>query len=781
MDLQFINKIFRRSLKNRTITYINVIGLSAGLIVILMLVNVIRYEKSVNKFHRRISDIYCIVTRDQHSGSNSIGWNETVPVLPKTMMDEIPEVEYAALVENGQDDFQFTIGNEIYKEQIQFASPNLFKVFSFPVLSGKIPVESKEGNIMALSKSLSKRLFGDKDPVGELIRVNNNYDFMVVAVFDDIPGNSTMRFNCWGNIEFLRELYHDKNYLDTWSNLAFQGYVLLAEGASSKRVNEKLKERIIRSNPDSQAESQLYPFSELYTGLYGRNDIIKMVGIIAAIIFILVSINFINLKTVDTFQRIREFGVRKINGAGKGFLFCQLISESGVVILLSVILALLITYFSFPALKNFIGINGDQSGIISPESIIILLVIVGFIAIVSALIPSLSLRSASPVNSLKSKVNETMGISQLRKILTGVQFGLAIGLIICTFFTVKQLSYLKSFDLGFNKEQMVCIDLQGPLQTNYRMLQDELQKNPNILHSTAASRHPIGMYWNGDGLEWDGKPKNVDPLVTFIETDEHFCETFDIKMLEGDYFKTGKPGAVVINKTFADMISPGGNSLQMKLSGYGREMEVTGITEDFHFKPLNRKIGPLMFIKEMGLDNMKYLFIRISPSGMPQTLKYIEKTVKTLNPEFLYSYRFLDDEFAKLYNGEEQLKRQLGLFSLVAIIISIMGMWGVLLFVVRQRVKEIGIRKVNGAKVVEILAMLNKDFMKWVVIAFVVVCPVAYYAMHKWLENFAYKTTLSWWIFALAGLLALGIALLTVSWQSWKAATRNPVEALRYE
>ncbi len=781
MNLQFLKTIFRRSLKNRVVTYINVIGLSAGLIVILMLTNVIRYEKSVNKFHERISDIYCIVTRDQHSGSNSMGWNETVPVLPKTMMEEIPEVEHAALVENGQDYFQFTIGNKIYKEKIQFTSPNLFKVFSFPVLSGKIPLESKEGNIIALSKSLAQKLFGDKDPVGELIKINNNYDFRVVAVFNDIPDNSTIRFDCWGNIEFLRELYHAENYLDTWYNLAFQSYVLLADGASAERVNEKLKGRIIRSNPDSQAESRLYPFSELYTGLYGRNDRIKMVGVIAVIIFILVSINFINLKTVDTFQRIREFGVCKINGAGRGFLFRQLISESGVVLLLSVILALLIAYLSFPVLKNFIGINGEQSGIISTKSIIILLAIVGFIAIVSALIPSLSLRSGSPVNSLKSKVNETMGVSRLRKILTGVQFGLAIGLIICTFFTVKQLNYLKSFNLGFNKEQMVCIDLQGPLQTNYDMLQDELQKNPNILYTTAASRHPIGIYWNGDGLEWDGKPENVDPLVTYIETDEHFCETFDIKMLEGDYFKTRKSGVVVINKTFADIISPGGDALNMKLSGYGREMEVEGIAEDFHFKPLNRKIGPLMFIKEMGLDNMKYLFARISPSGVSNTLKYIEETVKKLNPEFLYSYRFLDDEFAKLYNGEERLKRQLGLFSLVAIIISIMGLWGVLLFVVQQRVKEIGIRKVNGARVSEILTMLNKDFVKWVVIAFVIATPIAYYAMRKWLENFAYKTSLSWWIFALAGLLALGIALLTVSWQSWRAATRNPVEALRYE
>jgi len=781
MNLQFIKTIFRRSLKNKAVTYINLFGLSAGLIVILMLVNVIRYEKGVNKFHDRIDDIYCIVTRDQHTGSNSVGGNETVPALPKIMMEEIPEVEYAALVRNGQGEYQFTIGNKIYKEKIQFASPNLFNVFSFPVISGKIPPDSNEKHVIALSKSMAQKLFGEKDPVGELIQIDNSYDFRVVAVFDDIPDNSTIRFDCWGNIEFLCELYNKENYLDTWYNLSFQAYVLLSEEALPESVNQKLEGRIIRSNPDSEAESQLYPFSDLYTDLWGRNDSIKMVGVIVAIILILVSINFINLKTVDTFQRIREFGVRKINGAGRGFLIKQLISESGLVILFSLVIAFFIAYFSFPALKNFIQIKGDQSGLVSFSSILILLAIAGFIATVSALIPSLSLRSGSPINSLNLKVSETVGVSRLRKILTGVQFWLATGLIIFTLFIVKQINYLKKFNLGFNKEQMVCIDLEGQLQTNYDLVQDELLKNANILHTTAASRHPIGIYWNGDGLEWDGKPDNVDPLVTFIETDEHFCKTFDVKMVAGDYFKTRQSGVVVVNETFANIISPEGNALNMKLSGYSLELEIAGIAKDFHFKPLNREIGPLMFIKEMGLDNMKYLFIRISPTDISNTLKYIEETVKKLNPEFTYSYSFLDDEFAKLYDGQERLKRQLSLFSLVAIIISVMGLWGVLLFVVQQRVKEIGIRKVNGAKVYEILSMLNKDFIRWVAIAFIIACPVAWYVINLWLDNFAYKTDLNWWVFALAGLLALGIALLTVSWQSWRAATRNPVEALRYE
>ncbi|GET34145.1 ABC transporter permease [Prolixibacter bellariivorans] len=781
MNLQFLKSAVRWNLKNKTGTYINIVGLSVGLAVILLLLNIVGYEKSFDKFNHRLDDIYCIVTKDQHSGSSPIGWNESVPALPRAMMNEFPEVEQASLVQNGKRTMQFKIGNQIFKEKVQFASPNLFKIFSFPLLSGNIPAESTEKNILALSKSSATKFFGNTNPLGKLITINNKYEFRIVAVFDDIPKNSSLRFDCWAPIGFLPELNQFPNYLNTWYNLSFQSYVLLAKGASPENVNKRLKGRIIQSNPDSQAESQLYPYSNLHTVLYGRNKRIKMVSAIAVIIFILISINFINLKTVDTFQRIKEFGIRKINGAGKGYIFKQLMLEASLVIIVSAALSLFIIYFSIPTLKNLTGISGTLTGIFTPASIVMFLVSGGLIALISALIPSLTLRSNSPVNSLKAKVNETISVSRLRTILSGVQFGLAIGLIICTLFTIKQLSYLRNFDLGFNKEQIVRVDLQGPLQSNYKVLQDELRKNPNILSSTAASRNLTGIYWNGDGFKWEGKPANVDPLITFIETDDNFCKTFDIKMLDGDYFKTRKPGAVVINKTLADIISPDGNALNKKIIRDTLELEVTGITNNFNFKPLNRSIGPLMFIKEAGLDNMRYLFVKIAPTHVSGTLGNIEKTVKKLNPDFLFSYHFLDDEFAKLYNGEERLQKQLSLFSFIAIIISVMGLWGILLFVIQQRTKEIGIRKVNGANVSEVMTLLNKDFIKWVSIAFVIATPIAWFAMHKWLENFAYKTSLSWWIFALAGILALGIALLTVSWQSWKAATRNPVEALRYE
>ena len=781
MNLQFLKSAFRWNLKNKTGTYINIVGLSVGLAVILLLLNIVGYEKSFDKFNHRLDDIYCIVTKDQHSGSNSIGWNESVPALPQAMMNEFPEVEQASLVQNGEQTMQLKIGNQIYKEKVQFASPNLFEIFSFPLLSGSISPESTEKHILALSKSSAKKFFGNTNPLGKLITINNKYEFRIVAVFDDIPKNSSLRFDCWAPTGFLPELNQFPNYLNTWYNLSFQSYVLLTKGASPENVNKKLKGRIIQSNPDSQAESQLYPYSNLHTGLYGQNKRIKMVSAIAVIIFILISINFINLKTVDTFQRIKEFGIRKINGAGKGYIFKQLMLEAGLIILISTTLSLFIIYFSFPTLKNLTGISGTLTGIFTPASIVMLLVSGSLIAFISALIPSLTLRSNSPVNSLKAKVNETTSVSRLRTILSGVQFGLAIGLIICTLFTIKQLNYLRNFDLGFNKEQIVRVHLQGPLQSNYKVLQDELRKNPNILSSTAASRDLTGIYWNGDGFNWEGKPANVDPLITFIETDENFCKTFDIKMLDGDYFKTGKPGSVVINKTLADIISPDGNALNKKITRDTLELEVTGITNNFNFKPLNRSIGPLMFIKEAGLDNMRYLFVKIAPARVSGTLNYLERTVKKLNPDFLFSYHFLDDEFARLYNGEERLEKQLSLFSFIAIIISVMGLWGILLFVIQQRTKEIGIRKVNGANVSEVMTLLNKDFIKWLGIAFVIATPIAWFAMNKWLENFAYKTNLSWWVFALAGILALGIALLTVSWQSWKAATRNPVEALRYE
>ncbi|QGY44660.1 FtsX-like permease family protein [Maribellus comscasis] len=777
-----INKIkllIRNSLKLKQSLLINLIGLSVGFAVIITIAFFVEEEKAFDQFHEQIENLYCVFTIEPAT-NNSIGWHESVPAIPGALRNEYPEITNAALVRNGTENMLVEYGNSKNYEDIQLAEPNLFHMFSFPLVLGEIPEKTNETHIIALSQKMATKYFGNEDPIGKPITINNKDKFTVVAVYKDMPKNSSINFDFWIPIELVEET--EPGYLDTWYNLSFKAYALLQPGISYTEVNKKLYNRIQQSNPESKDKVQLYPYAKLHLEAWGHQKNVRTMSLIGIIVMLLVCLNFINLQTAEVFKRIKQFGIKKINGASNQHISFQLFAETFLQTFLALLLGIMISYAGKPYLLHLINKPNTGAPLLTGFTILVVLVCVFMLSALSGFVPSLTIRSITPTNSLKEKISEKVSVKKLRLIIMATQFSLAIIFIASLMITAKQVQYLQNKNLGFNKEQLLYIRLDGELYDKRDVLQQTLEQNSNVVSTSLATNSPVGIYWNGGGWEWDGKDANFDPQVTYIETDKNFSKTFGIKMAQGDFFDADRPG-VVINNTFAQMIAPGENVLGkiLILEDQGIKIPITGVIEDIHFKPLNRKIGALMFIPEMGFENMRYLFVKLSPVNMTQTLNYIEQTAKELNPDFPYWHHFLDDDFARLYTQERTLRSQMAFFSILAILISCMGLWGIMVFVVKQRVKEIGVRKVNGAKVSEILALLNKDFVKWVVVAFVIAIPVVYYAMNNWLENFAYKTSLSWWIFALAGLLALGIALLTVSWQSWRAATRNPVEALRYE
>ena len=780
MIRHIISNIIIKSLRLKSSVIINLVGLSLGFTILLTISFYITEELGYNKFHKKLNNIYCIFTQDDKT-TNGIGWNESVPALPAEMRHAYPEVSDACLMYNSKVSWLFSNEDKKLYEEVQLAEPNIFNIFSFPIIHGAIPAAQGNNKIIALSKKMSQKYFGDDNPVGKSIKINNKDLFTVVAVFEDIPGNSSIHFNIWAPIRLLEESYGE-DHLKTWSNLSFQAYVLLHKNASIESINSRLFNQIQVYNPESKERAQLYPFSKLYLDALGHKKGIRMMALIATIILIIVCLNFINLQSAEAFKNIKNFGIRKINGAGKAYIFKYLIGEALVFVAISIFIALIITHILSEYLLTIIGKTGAVNHIISTISVGVLIIIAFIIAIFSGLIPGLTIDSVSPINSLKEKINEKTSVNKMRYIFTSLQFCMAIGLIICVIVTNKQVAFLRDKNLGFEKEQLVYINLRGGLNEKYEILKTELNSNPNILSSSVASRSPIGIYWNGGGWNWEGKAEGFDPQISFIETDDDFQKTFRMNMKEGSYFKSKIPG-VVINNTFAKMIAPNGSALNTLLRNdeYNIEVPVIGIIDDFHFKPLNREIGALMLIPKLGYDKMKYLFIKISPSNLRNTLKFIKTTVMKINPDFPYELHFLDEEFAKLYDGEARLRDQFLFFSFLAILLSCMGLWGVVIHMVRCRTKEIGVRKINGAKTKEILALLNKDYLKWVAIAFIITSPLAWYIMDKWLQNFAYRTEINWWIFALAGLIALVIELVTVSWLSWRVASRNPVEALRHE
>lgn len=780
MKNSIIKFAFRNSIRNQRSLIINMIGLSLGFAVLIAIAFYIHEELNYNQFHKKIDNIYCIFTKD-HTVKEGLGWMESVPAMAEALRTEYPEVNDAALYYGGTIRMLFNYKDSKFYEQVQLTDPNLFNIFSFPILKGKIPQNTNETKIIALSKEYADKYFGDQDPIGKTIKINNEDLFTVVAVFEDIPKNSSIRFNIWMPMKRIEELYGE-DHLKTWYNLSFRCFALLNDNVDLDKLNSNLLNRIQQSNPDSKSRSSLYPFKDLYLKAWNHKKGIRMMSTIAIVILTLVCLNFINLQTAGAFVKIKNFGIKKINGARNSIITKQLILEAFFQCLIAIIIAIGLVKISSSYLFNLLGKSSSSGSMIFAGSLILVVLAAIIMSLLSGIIPGLTIKNVTPNNAMQNNIREQVSVKKLRIIFTSLQFSLAIILIICLIATNKQLAFLRNKDLGFNRDQIVYVHLEGELIEKREILREELSKNPSIISATCASRSPVGIYWNGGGWEWEGKDTDFDPMITYIETDQYFKETFEIQMLEGKYFESEVPN-VVINETFAKMISPNESAMDKLLIYPEDELEITvgGIIKDIHFKPLNREIGPLMIIPQQGYDEMKYIFIKLTPENIDKTLAYVEKTVTALNPGFPYEHFFLDSDFERLYRGEKRLRDQMMFFSIMAIFISCMGLWGILLFMVRQRTKEIGIRKVNGAKVIEVLATLNKDFVTWVSISFIIATPVAWYIMHRWLQNFAYKTTLSWWIFALAGISALFIALLTVSWQSWKAASRNPVEALRYE
>ncbi len=710
MLLYRIKALIRNSLRLKQTLIINLIGLSIGFAVIITIAFFVQEEKAYNQFHEHINDLCCVFTIEP-SANNSIGWHESVPALPKALRNEFPEVADAALIRNGTENMLVQYGNNKNYEDVQLAEPNLFYMFSFPVILGEIPTETRETHVIALSQRMATKYFGNEDPIGKPVTINNKDKFTVIAVYENMPQNSTINFDFWIPIKIMEET--EPGSLDTWYNLSFKAYVLLQPGTSYTEVNKKLYNRIQQSNPESKDKVSLYPFSKLYLEAWGHQKNIRTMSLIGLVVMLLVCLNFINLQTAEVFKRIKQFGIKKINGASNLRIGIQLFIETLLQSFMALLIGILISNIGKSYLLNLINKPNTDGSLFTTFTISVVLLCVLLISFLSGFIPALIVRAITPTNSLKEKISEKISVKKLRYIFTTAQFTLAIIFVACLMMTSKQVNYLQNKDLGFDKEQLLYIRLDGELYNKRDVLQQTLDQNSNIASTSLATNSPIGIYWNGGGWEWEGKEANFDPQVTYIETDKNFSKTFGIKMAQGDYFESDRPG-VVINKTFAQMIAPGESALGKMLikKDQGIKIPVTGVIEDINFKPLDRKIGALMFIPEMGFENMRYLFVKVSPTNMPQTLNFIEKTVTTLNPDFPYWHHFLDDDFARLYTQERTLRSQMAFFSILAILISCMGLWGIMVFVVKRRIKEIGVRKVNGAKVSEILTYAQQRLCK---------------------------------------------------------------------
>jgi predicted permease len=766
-------------------SFINVGGLALGMACCVLILVWVVDEVGTDRFHEKADSLY-VVRTTQHYGSRTETGTASVPALGPALVAEYPEVRNAARVQNGQAEHLLEHGDRAFREPVQMADAAVFEIFSFPLVRGSVKDLFAGPGVMVLSESAARRMFGGEDPLGRTVTLDKTFELKVAGIMRDIPRNSSIRFDIWAPLELTLRLYNRPNYLSTWTNLAFQAYVEVAPGTDIAAFNKKIFDRIRRSDPRTILEPLLYPFKDLYLDLWGRMDNVRIFSAIALLVLAVACVNFMNLATARAARRSREVGLRKVVGAGRGQVMRQFFGESLVFTLVSLALAFLLIALVLPAFVQLTGKALTMADFLRPS----ILAGIGLVALVTGLLagayPAVFLSSFRPGTVLKDAPGSGSRGGLFRKVLVVFQFALSGALIVGTVVIFGQVRYMKTKSLGFDRDHLAYFRLEGALLNDIEAAKQDLLRIPGVRSATAAAHSPIGIYNNGSGWDWEGRDPNVDPLVTYFGVDADFLATFGMRLTRGETFKpagTTMVPDVIVNENFAGLIGSA-DVLGRRLSQGAFNLRIIGVVEDFHFTPVTREIGPIMIYCDpthRAIQAYRYMFLRLEPGNVPAALASIEKAVRARNPGYPFEARFLDQDYDRLYRSVEREMGIVRAFTLLAIFISSLGLFGLAAYTAEQRRKEIGVRKVLGASVSGLVALLAGEYTRWVLAANLVSIPVSYVLMKGWLRSYPYRIPLGWGIFAGAVAATLVIAQLTVIGQAVRAARTNPADVLRNE
>jgi putative ABC transport system permease protein len=600
----------------------------------------------------------------------------------------------------------------------------------------------------------------------------------VVGVIEDIPLNSSIQFDAVIPLENLRMFYGGDNLLTTWYNNGFKTFGLLTSPAGFEKVASTITRRIQKEMPESTNYLRAYLFKDGY--LYERKNIrnVRIFSIIAVLVLLAATLNFINLITAKSTKQAKETGLRKSIGATRGSIIKLVYSDVAFLCFLAFTLALIIAILGLPLFNQVIGKNIEFSSLLSVKPLAILFLAYVVTTFLSGSYPAFFLSSFKITETLSSNFFSVKSRGIFRNSLLVTIFMVSITLLTSTLIISKQTLYLQKMDVGFNKDQLFYISLDGKLKEKAKALKEEAERTSGVYSSTITSFLPVTVGNNGEGWNWEGKNPDFKPLVTNWETDEDMIKTLGAKLIEGNYFSADQKG-IVINKAFADAI--GWNSFTGKiLKGYGTDYKVVGVIDNIEYNSLSETCRP-MAIQPVQNGSSNYLIMKIDAAQMDKTIQSISQVCGKIEPDYPLNYGFVDDQYAHLYETESKLKKLVGIFSVFSMVVLCLGLLGVVMFLAEQKTKEIGVRKCLGEDEKSIIMRLVKPFVFAGLTASVVAIPATWYIMNLWLQNYANRIHLSIWTFVLALFIAIAIAAITVSWQSWKAAARNPVEALRYE
>jgi putative ABC transport system permease protein len=762
---------------------INIVGLAVGMACCILILLWVRDELSYDRFHRHGASIYRVL-QDIHLDQD-VTWAITQGPLGPALKEDIPEIiDYTRSTAKR---FRLKYKERSFDEIVEFADPSLFKIFDFSLAKGNPQKALSDPHSIVISADMAVKYFGNEEPLGKILNADDSYNFLVTGVLAKVPQHSHLQFDFIIPFVFGRELDYT---VDNWGNSQFTTYVMLKKGVSPARVEAKIaryldqkptleKGTILRLQP----LTRIHLYSNFEFDRFGRGDIryIRIFSIAAFFVLLIACINFMNLATARSATRAREVGLRKVVGAKRAGLIRQFFTEALFFALAGLFFAILMVELLLPLMNNLTGKELKLSFLEDPPVLAGILGITLFTGMTAGSYPALLLSSFRPIKVLKGKFAKGNSKSRFRKMLVITQFSLSLLMIIGTLIVYRQLDYIKNKKLGYDRENLVYIGMRGDFLKKYETIKTELLRHPDILSVTRTATLPTyGNVFTNSEWRWQGQKPEEKVMMHGNFVDFDYFKTFGMKMAAGRGFSKefSDRSAVVLNEEAVKRMGVT-SPIGMELINETAKWTVVGVVKNYHFRSLRREIEPLVLI--LAPESCLRLCVRIKSLDMASTLAFLEKKWKQFAADYPFNYGFVNDRLERLYRTEQVMGTIFKIVTLLTIFISCLGLFSLSSFMAERRTKEIGIRKVLGASVTGLALMLSREFTRLVIFANVIAWPIAYFAMKKWLQNYAYRTAISLDIFIMAGILALIIAWLTICYQSVKAALANPVEALRYE
>ncbi len=790
MIRNYLKIAWRNLIRNKAHTFINIAGLSVGLACSLLILLWVQNELEIDAYHKNGNRLYSVFQRAYYDHKVTGGYS-TPALLPDELKKQIPEIEAATSITYGNWN-TFQVGDKIIKLSGTSAGEDCFKMFSIPLLQGNAKTALNSPVSLAISRKMAVAFFGSPQAaIGKTIKYENKKNFTITGVFENMSNTASQKY------DFLLNMYNflDENgWAKSWSNSGPATIIMLRADANPAVVEKKISHFLDNLNKEQQkgvftVDLGLQRFSDGYLhgnfedGKFvgGRIEYVRLFTIVAIFILLIACINFMNLTTARSVKRAREIGVRKVVGAVRSVLIKQFIGESMLVAVLAVVVALLLLVTLLPFF-NQVTYKEIELPFNQPLFWIKLTGITLITGFISGSYPALFLSSFNPVKVLKGTLKLDAGTTIFRKGLVVFQFVLSVILITATIIISRQMAYIQSKNLGYDRENLLYISMNGELLPKYNAFKNEALNMPGIQSVTRITNTPTAIDNSTGGVNWESKEPNVIIQFTQVSVGYDFVKTMKLKMLAGrDYstsFGTDSVG-YIINEAALKRIKYA-NPVGKPLTFWGKSGKIIGVVKDFHFSSRHEEIKPLV-IRFGEHEDYGSILIKTQPGKTREALASLESLCKKINPAFPFNYNFSDDEYQKLYQNEQIVSKLSNAFAFLAIFISCLGLLGLAMFTAEQRIKEIGIRKVLGASAASLFTLLSSEFLLLVIISLCIALPVSWYAMSAWLRDFAYRTPMHWWVFAMAGGIIIVIALVTVSFQAIKAALINPIKSLRSE